>query len=25
MDYGVAGSLVGDEVTLRFEFEALRQ
>lgn len=25
MDYGVADNLVGDEVTLRFEFEALRQ
>lgn len=25
MDYGVADHLVGDEVTLRFEFEALRQ
>lgn len=25
MDYGVEGDLVGDEVTLRFEFEALRQ
>ena len=25
MDYGVADDLVGDEVTLRFEFEALRQ
>ncbi|MEX1196370.1 MAG: YceI family protein [Pseudohongiellaceae bacterium] len=25
MDYGVAGDLVGDEVTLRFEFEAIRQ
>ena len=25
MDYGVADDLVGDEVTLRFEFEALQQ
>lgn len=25
MDYGVADDLVGDEVSLRFEFEALRQ
>ena len=25
MDYGVAGNLVGDEVALRFEFEALKQ
>ena len=25
MDYGVADNLVGDEVTLRFEFEALRE
>ncbi len=25
MDYGVAKDLVGDEVTLRFEFEAIRQ
>ena len=25
MDYGVADNLVGDTVTLRFEFEALRQ
>ncbi len=25
MDYGVADELVGDDVTLRFEFEALRQ
>ncbi|MEX0964010.1 MAG: YceI family protein [Pseudohongiellaceae bacterium] len=25
MDYGVEGNLVGDEVTLRFEFEAIRQ
>jgi polyisoprenoid-binding protein YceI len=25
MDYGVGNNLVGDEVTLRFEFEALRQ
>lgn len=25
MDYGVADNLVGDEVALRFEFEALRQ
>ena len=25
MDYGVADNLVGDEVTLRFEFEAIRQ
>ncbi|MDD9895028.1 MAG: YceI family protein [Gammaproteobacteria bacterium] len=25
MDYGVSNSMVGDEVTLRFEFEALRQ
>ncbi len=25
MDYGVEDDLVGDEVTLRFEFEALRQ
>jgi polyisoprenoid-binding protein YceI len=25
IDYGVANNLVGDEVTLRFEFEALRQ
>jgi polyisoprenoid-binding protein YceI len=25
MDYGVADNLVSDEVTLRFEFEALRQ
>jgi polyisoprenoid-binding protein YceI len=25
MDYGVADALVGDEVTLRFEFEALQQ
>jgi len=25
MDYGVADNLVGDEVSLRFEFEALRQ
>ncbi len=25
MDYAVANNLVGDEVTLRFEFEALRQ
>lgn len=25
MDYGVANNLVGDRVTLRFEFEALRQ
>ena len=25
MDYGVADNLVGDEVTLRFEFEALQQ
>jgi polyisoprenoid-binding protein YceI len=25
MDYGVAGDLVGDEVTLRFEFEAIRE
>lgn len=25
MDYGVADNLVGDQVTLRFEFEALRQ
>ena len=25
MDYGVANNMVGDEVTLRFEFEAIRQ
>ena len=25
MNYGVAGDLVGEEVTLRFEFEAMRQ
>lgn len=25
MDYGVGNDLVGDEVTLRFEFEAIRQ
>jgi len=25
MDYGVADNLVGDEVTLRFEFEAIKQ
>ena len=25
MDYGVGGALVGDEVTLRFEFEAIRE
>lgn len=25
MDYGVADNLVGDQVTLRFEFEAIRQ
>jgi polyisoprenoid-binding protein YceI len=25
MDYGIADNLVGDEVTLRFEFEALQQ
>jgi len=25
MDYGVADNLVGDQVNLRFEFEALRQ
>jgi hypothetical protein len=25
MDYGVANKMVGDEVKLRFEFEAIRQ
>ena len=25
MDYGVANNMVGDEVRLRFEFEAIRQ
>ena len=25
MDYGIANNMVGDEVKLRFEFEAIRQ
>ena len=25
MDYGVANNMVGDEIRLRFEFEAIRQ